>query len=52
MSKTEWIEGQQIYLRPITREDTDSILEWRNSEEVRPFFIHQEPFTREGHEKG
>lgn len=51
MSKTDWIEGQQIYLRPITREDTDFILEWRNSEEVRPFFIYQEPFTRQGHEK-
>ena len=43
------IEGNQIYLRPITREDTDKIIQWRNSDTVRPFFIYQEPFTREGH---
>ena len=45
------MEGKQVYLRPITREDTDRIIAWRNSDEVRPFFIYQEPFTREGHEK-
>ncbi len=45
------MEGKKIVLRPITREDTDLIIEWRNSDEVRPFFIYQEPFTREGHEK-
>ncbi len=39
-----------IYLRPMTHDDTDLIVEWRNSEEVRRNFIYQEPFTREGHE--
>lgn len=39
-----------IYLRPMTREDTDLIVAWRNSEEVRRNFIYQELFTREGHE--
>lgn len=38
-----------IYLRPITREDTDLIVAWRNNEEVRKYFIYQAPFTREGH---
>ena len=27
----------------------DMIIEWRNSEAVRPYFIYQKPFTREGH---
>lgn len=44
------IEGERVYLRPITREDTDDIIRWRNSEAVRPYFIYQKPFTREGHE--
>lgn len=39
-----------IYLRPITYQDTDLIVAWRNSEEVRRHFIYQAPFTREGHE--
>lgn len=45
----EKIYGQQVYLRPITVDDTDMIIEWRNSEAVRPYFIYQKPFTREGH---
>ena len=39
-----------IYLRTMTREDTDLIVAWRNSEEVRRQFIYQDLFTREGHE--
>ena len=39
-----------IYLRPMTTEDTDMIVAWRNSEEVRRNFIYQDLFTREGHE--
>ena len=39
-----------IYLRPMTREDTGLIVDWRNGEEVRRNFIYQELFTREGHE--
>lgn len=45
------IEGERVYLRPITQEDTDNIIRWRNSESVRPYFIYQKPFTREGHRK-
>ena len=29
------IEGKQIYLRPITMEDTDRIVSWRNQDRVR-----------------
>ena len=39
-----------ICLRPMTYEDTDRIVAWRNSDAVRKNFIYQEPFTREGHE--
>ncbi len=38
-----------IYLRPMTVEDTDRIVTWRNRDFVRRNFIYQEPFTREGH---
>lgn len=43
------IQGERVYLRPITVEDTDDIIRWRNSDTVRPYFIYQKPFTREGH---
>ena len=39
-----------IYLRPMTAEDTDNIVAWRNSDAVRKNFIYQAPFTRQGHE--
>ena len=38
-----------IYLRPMTVEDTDLIVAWRNQEEVRRNFIYQALFTRESH---
>ncbi len=39
-----------IYLRPMTFEDTELIVSWRNQDAVRRNFIYQELFTREGHE--
>ncbi len=39
----------QIYLRPMTEEDTDLIVAWRNKPSVRSCFIYQADFTREGH---
>ena len=47
----EKIIGKTVYLRPITDEDTNLIINWRNSDAVRPYFIYQKPFTKEGHEK-
>ncbi len=38
-----------IYLRPMTEDDTDLIVCWRNKPSVRNYFIYQAPFTREGH---
>lgn len=43
-------EAAGIYLRMMTREDTDLIVAWRNSDAVRRNFIYQELFTRESHE--
>ena len=44
-------EDAGIYLRLMTREDTDLIVAWRNQDAVRKNFIYQELFTRQGHEK-
>lgn len=43
-------EQSGIYLRLMTYEDTDNIVNWRNSDAVRKNFIYQALFTRESHE--
>lgn len=43
------MEEYSIFLRPITLEDTDDIVRWRNSENVKKFFIYQGKFSKEGH---
>lgn len=48
--KCQKIEGKDIYLRLMDREDTEDIIRWRNKESVCRKFIYQKPFTREGHE--
>lgn len=45
------MDDGRIYLRLMTREDTDNIIKWRNSDEVRSRFIYQKLFTKESHEK-
>ena len=35
-----------VYLRPMTYDDTDLIVAWRNSDAVRKNFIYQALFTR------
>lgn len=42
-------EGDKIYLRLMTDEDTDRIVRWRNNPRVRNNFIYRETFTPEGH---
>ena len=42
-------EKAGIYLRPMTEDDTDLIVVWRNSDGVRKHFIYQAMFTKEGH---
>lgn len=41
---------EEIYIRPITFDDTDNIIKWRNSDAIRCHFIYQGLFTKESHE--
>ena len=43
------IYGERIYLRPIAAEDTDMVLEWRNSKAVVGNFIYRKPITKGEH---
>lgn len=43
------IQGEQIYLRPITIEDTDKVVAWRNDSRVVENFIYRKPITRQEH---
>lgn len=45
------IVGARIILRPISEEDTENILRWRNSDLVRSNFIYQPLLTEEEHHK-
>ncbi len=42
-------EGNKVFLRKITYDDTPCIVKWRNNERVRNNFIYREVFTEEGH---
>lgn len=43
--------GNEVYLRPITSDDTDLIVKWRNQENVMKYFFYRGAFTKEGHEQ-
>lgn len=43
------LECGNLILRPITLEDTDNILTWRNKPSVKKFFIHQKDISRKEH---
>lgn len=43
------IQGARIYLRPITVEDTEVVLKWRNSENVVNNFIYRKLISRQEH---
>lgn len=43
------IEGSQIYLRPITIEDTDNVVRWRNDRKIVENFIYRKNISREEH---
>lgn len=38
-------------LRPLTNADARQLLDWRNSDHVRKFMVHQDPIEWEGHQK-
>ncbi len=42
---------EDITIRPITEEDTELIIKWRNNPRVRDNFIFREEFDRKIHEK-
>ena len=44
------LRGQQIYLRPITAEDTELAVRWRNQPSVVVNFLYRKPITRKDHE--
>lgn len=45
------IIGEHVYLRPITHDDTDLIVKWRNDENVIKYFFYRGEFTKESHER-
>lgn len=44
------LDGERVYLRSITYDDTDIMVEWRNQENVKKYFFYNGPFTKEIHE--
>ena len=43
------IEGERIYLRPITIEDTECVIRWRNDKKVVENFIYRKNISKEEH---
>ena len=46
-----YIEGEKIYLRSITMDDSAQVIRWRNSDFVRQYFLIQKEFTMESQKK-
>ena len=44
------LEGERVYLRSITYDDTDLIVKWRNQDNVKRYFFYRGEFTNESHE--
>lgn len=44
------ITGEKVFLLPITLDDTEFIVKWRNTDSVRQNFVFQKEFTNEMHE--
>lgn len=44
-----WQISDELIARPITFEDTEDVVRWRNLPEVRHYFIFQKPFTNDSH---
>ena len=43
------LKTERIYLRPIEEGDTETVLRWRNSPDVKKYFIYREDITPEEH---
>ena len=44
------LRGEQIYLRPITADDTELAVRWRNQPSVVANFLYRKPITPKDHE--
>lgn len=49
MADIQWVRGQKIWLRFMTRADTPLIIRWRNHPRVQDNFIYKEVFTSQTH---
>lgn len=49
MDKELRIEGKKVYLRPITKEDTENVVRWRNLPEVVNNFIYRKHISAQEH---
>lgn len=49
LEKAFRLSSERLLLRPITKEDTDMVLGWRNASYVRDNFFYRIPITREQH---
>ena len=49
MDKNIRIEGKTVYLRPITADDTEDVISWRNSPEVVNNFIYKKYISAQDH---
>lgn len=45
------LNGEKVYLLPITNADTPNIVLWRNTDFVQKNFIYRQSFTIESHEQ-
>ncbi|MDE7477729.1 MAG: GNAT family N-acetyltransferase, partial [Lachnospiraceae bacterium] len=45
------LKGKHIYLRPITADDTEMAVRWRNQPNVMKNFIYRKPISRKDHEE-
>lgn len=44
------IYGETVYIRPITYEDTENVLKWRNCRRTVENFFYRKPISKEEHE--
>lgn len=49
MIKMQYTISDRLRVRPITMDDTDIVVRWRNNPRVRDNFLYRGPFTREVH---
>lgn len=55
MKRESWagtiLEGERVALRPMTEEDAEAVVRWRNNPEIRRWLFSRDPLTVESHLK-